>query len=122
LISLGKEIVSISEVKAIRDLISRADSLEEIINICKIWRDVLCKRVRIKFRPYQTEFSDKIIEYVISEGIIGNEITVMFARQSGKTEAVAITTLALGLFYILFMWQDFDTGLFAPVQSMITRN
>jgi len=114
-----------SEVKAIRDLISRATTLDEIINANKIWRDIVLKRVKIKFRPYQTEFSDKMIEYVTSEGTIGNEITAMFARQSGKTETVADTTLSLGLFYPMFMWQDFDAGLFAPVLSMIahvTRN
>jgi len=110
-----------SEFKAIRDLVSSTSKLEEIIEVCKIWRDIVVKKTRIKFRPFQTELSDKIIEYVLSKGIIGNEITVMFARQSGKTETVALTTLAIGLFFILFLWQDFDTGLFAPVKSIMAR-
>lgn len=108
-------------VEATAKLLESANSLGDVVAAAKIWRDGLLKYARIKLRPYQTEASDKIIEYVLSEGLYGNEITIMYCRQSGKTEAVADTVLALGTFYVVFLWKDFNTGLFAPVQSMITH-
>jgi hypothetical protein len=73
------------------------------------------------FRPFQLKLSDKIIEYVFTNGVIGNEIVSMAARQGGKTEAVSFTVLTLGTFYIIFLDEYFNAGLFAPVESMITH-
>jgi len=92
-----------------------------------MWREVLLRRIktdegsRLKFRVYQLPLSDKIIECVITAGALGNELTSLWARQSGKTETVAMSVLILGTFYIIFLGRDFNAGLFAPVESMITH-
>lgn len=110
------------EVEAINIKLSKAKNIFDIIEAVKLWRDeVILKKCRIKLRKYQKPLSDYIIECVVTRGIKGNEIITLWSRQSGKTETVAITVLTLGTFYILFLNEYFNAGLFAPVESMITH-
>lgn len=79
----------------------------------------------ITLRPYQKELQKRIFRSVLLND--GEEITALFARQSGKTETVAITANTL-MVYIptlakLFPKQlgryakGFHIGLFAPVND-----
>ena len=114
-----------NEIEGIRFKLSKAKNIDDIVEACKLWRDILVTKIRVyrskKLRSYQIPLSDKIIEFRVTEGSRGNEIISLWARQSGKTETMAITVLALGTFYIIFMNEDFNAGLFAPVKSMITH-
>ncbi len=111
----------INEIDAVRELVNNSSNVFNLIEACKEWREVLLNRFRIKFRHYQYPLSDKIIEYAISRGALGNEITTLWCRQSGKTEDVADTALTLGTFFVTFLNENFNVGLFAPVESMITH-
>lgn len=113
-----------NEIEAIKLKLSRAHNIQDVIACAKQWRDTLLFRtipVTRKLRTYQLPLSNKIIEYVVSEGALGNEIVSLWARQSGKTETVSDTVLSLGIFYIIFLKEGFQCGLFAPVESMITH-
>jgi len=113
--------MNMNEVEVIRLKLSRAKNVYDVIECCKDWRELLLRKAKFKFRAYQIPLSDKIIEYRISEAALGNEIITLWCRQSGKTETVALSVLILGTFYILFLNEDFNCGLFAPVKSMITH-
>ena len=110
-----------NEIEGIRIKLGNAKNIFDVMDCCKDWREILSLRIKSTLRPYQLPLSDKMIEYVISEGIIGNEISSLWSRQSGKTETVAFTSLVLGTFHNLFLGEDFGCGLFAPVESMITH-
>jgi len=112
-----------NEIEAIKAKLALAKGIEDIIECCKEWRDVIEKhdKPNKRLRKYQIPLSNKMIDYVISEGILGNEIATLWARQSGKTEVVAKTVLVLGTFYIIFLSEVLKCGLFAPVESMITH-
>lgn len=110
-----------NEIEAIKIKLGNAKSIFDVIEACKDWREILYPRIKTELRSYQIPLSDKMIELVISEGVLGNEISSLWSRQSGKTETVALTVLVLGTFYILFLNEDFGCGLFAPVESMITH-
>jgi hypothetical protein len=109
------------EVDALRLKLSRSKSVWDVIDCIKIWRDILLKKSDMEFRTYQMPLSDKIIEFRVTEGALGNEIVTLWCRQSGKTETVSFTVLVLGTFYIMFLREDINCGLFAPVESMITH-
>ena len=118
-----------NEIEAIRLKLQNSNNIFDLIDTCKLWRTVVLSRVyrRTGNRAwkYQLELSDKMIEFILSEGQLGDEIIALFSRQSGKTEAVAFTVLTVGTFYIMFLKQEFLCGLFAPVESMtthVTRN
>jgi hypothetical protein len=49
----------------------------------------------IKFFPYQTQFSKRIIRSVIEND--GDEITGLQSRQSGKSEVISTTTGGLAI-------------------------
>jgi len=110
-----------NEVQAIRIKLSRAKNIFDIIDCAKDWRTILLKKAKFKLRSYQIPLSDKLIEYRVTEAALGNEIITLWCRQSGKTTTVSLTVLVLGTFYIIFLNQDFNAGLFAPVKSMITH-
>jgi hypothetical protein len=110
-----------NELEAIRFKLGIAKNIFDVVDSCKDWREILCQRIKAQFRPYQIPLSDRMIEFVLTEGVIGNEISSLWARQSGKTETVSLTTLVLGTFHITFLNEDFGCGLFAPVESMITH-
>jgi hypothetical protein len=110
-----------NEIEAINFKLSRAKNLTDVADCCKDWRDVLTRRIKLTLRPYQIPLSDRMIEMHLAEGALGNEIASLWARQSGKTEDVADTTLVIGTFNLIFLRRDFSCGLFAPVESMITH-
>jgi len=110
-----------NEIEAIQLKLGNAKNIFDVIEACKDWREILCIRIKEKLRPYQMPLSDKMIEFVLTEGVLGNEVSTLWSRQSGKTETVALTTLVLGTFHILFLKEGFGCGLFAPVESMITH-
>lgn len=101
--------------------ISTTDLVNRIYNFCEVYSG------RVMY-SYQTQFSKRIIRSVLEND--GAEITALFARQSGKTETIAITVG--GLMIILpqlanmpmFLndprlqgFQDgFWVGIFAPAQ------
>jgi hypothetical protein len=51
----------------------------------------------IKFHPYQIQFANRVIESIVQND--GEEITALFSRQSGKTEAISV--IAGGMAVIL---------------------
>lgn len=62
--------------------ISTTELVDRIYNFCEVYSG------RVMYR-YQTQFSKRIIRSVLEND--GAEITALFARQSGKTETIAIT-------------------------------
>ena len=108
-------------IEAIRLELSKAKNVYDVINCAEDWRSILLQKERIELRKYQVPFSDQMIRFRVGEGSFGNEIVSLWCRQSGKTETVADTVLALGTFYMIFLNEDFSCGLFAPVESMITH-
>lgn len=62
--------------------ISTSDLVQRIYNFCEVYSGKV-------MYPYQAQFSKRIIRSVLEND--GAELTALFARQSGKTETVAIT-------------------------------
>lgn len=65
--------------------------------------------------PYQTRFSDKMIEVTLAAE--GDEVINSQCRQSGKTETVCITILTLSLYFAKVLKKHFRVGVFAPAGS-----
>jgi len=93
------------------------DDLCERLFVMRDW--FLEKKVGIKFRPYQREFSNAFIRHALLRQ--GSELILLQARQSGKTEVVADTTLFLLFYYLAFTDEEVHIGLFAPVESMVAH-
>jgi len=80
--------------------------------------DNLIKAHKITLRPPQLDLGWRIIRSVVENK--GEEILAIFARQSGKTEAIADTAFFLAItlpsVYRLSSWVDsgFRVGIFAP--------
>lgn len=101
--------------------ISTTDLVNRIYNFCEVYSGKV-------MYPYQGQFSKRIIRSVLEND--GAELTALFARQSGKTETVAITVGGLMIILPqlanmpmflddprLQMFQDgFWVGIFAPSQ------
>ena len=68
--------------KAYAGRISTTELVNRIYNFCEVYSG------RVMY-PYQGQFSKRIIRSVLEND--GAELTALFARQSGKTETVAIT-------------------------------
>lgn len=68
--------------KAYAGRISTTELVDRIYNFCEVYSG------RVMYK-YQTQFSKRIIRSVLEND--GAEITALFARQSGKTETIAIT-------------------------------
>ena len=68
--------------KAHAGRISTTELVDRIYNFCEAYSG------RVMYK-YQTQFSKRIIRSVLEND--GAEITALFARQSGKTETIAIT-------------------------------
>lgn len=108
-------------VKAFAGGISTSDLVNKIYNFCEVYSG------RVMY-PYQGQFSKRIIRSVLEND--GAELTALFARQSGKTETVAITVGGLMILLPqlanmpmfandirLQMFRDgFWVGIFAPSQ------
>jgi len=101
-------------------IFGKEESCLKLLGSCKKRNKWLRSEDWVKLRTVKylgkKETYDQTVE---PEGFYNAEGLIV--HNSGKTETVACTVLALGTFYILFMWEDFDCGLFAPVQSMITH-
>ena len=107
--------------KAYAGRISTTDLVNRIYNFCEVYSG------RVMY-PYQGQFSKRIIRSVLEND--GAELTALFARQSGKTETVAITVGGLMIILPqlanmpmflddprLQMFRDgFWVGIFAPSQ------
>lgn len=109
--------------------ISTTDLVNRIYNFCEVYSGKV-------MYPYQGQFSKRIIRSVLEND--GAELTALFARQSGKTETVAITVGGLMIILPqlanmpmflddprLQMFQDgFWVGIFAPSlrQAQTTYN
>jgi hypothetical protein len=63
-----------------------ADFVARIIDVCMVFMDML---VGHSLRPYQVPFARRILESLIIED--AEELTALFARQSGKSESVCNT-------------------------------
>lgn len=64
------------------------DELDALVNNCYNFIELLCFAPPMKgFYPYQEEFAKTIIRDILAS--LGNSITGLFARQSGKSETVA---------------------------------
>lgn len=101
--------------------ISTTELVDRIYNFCEAYSG------RVMYK-YQTQFSKRIIRSVLEND--GAEITALFARQSGKTETIAITVGGLMIILPqlanmpmfaddprLQMFKDgFWVGIFAPSQ------
>jgi hypothetical protein len=101
--------------------ISTTELVDRIYNFCEVYSG------RVMYK-YQTQFSKRIIRSVLEND--GAEITALFARQSGKTETIAITVGGLMIILPqlanmpmfaddprLQMFKDgFWVGIFAPSQ------
>lgn len=109
--------------------ISTTELVNRIYNFCEVYSG------KVMYK-YQTQFSKRIIRSVLEND--GAELTALFARQSGKTETIAITVGGLMIIlpqlanmpmfagdHRLEMFKDgFWVGIFAPSmrQSQITYN
>jgi hypothetical protein len=65
--------------------------------------------------PYQTRVSDRVFQVTLDAR--GEELIVNQARQSGKTEAMVISILALALYYTKVAKEHLRIGVFAPASS-----
>lgn len=70
--------------------ISTTDLVEKILRFCEVYSGVT-------FYPYQEQFGRRLIRSILEND--GEEITALFARQSGKSESVS--TICGGLMIIL---------------------
>ena len=107
--------------KAHAGRISTTELVDRIYNFCEAYSG------RVMYK-YQTQFSKRIIRSVLEND--GAEITALFARQSGKTETIAVTVGGLMIILPqlanmpmfaddprLTMFKDgFWVGIFAPSQ------
>ncbi len=82
---------------------------------CKKLRDMLAFAVGRPLYSYQLPMSNRIIEAQLE--MKGAEINTLFARQSGKTEATTMTTLALCVYFTTVLHRKYNVGVFAPAQS-----
>ena len=82
---------------------------------CQKLRDLLAFAVGRPLYAYQLPMSNRIIEAQLQ--MKGAEINTLFARQSGKTEATTMTTLALCVYFTTVLHRKYNVGVFAPAQS-----
>lgn len=113
--SLGEEAVSdISE--------EDADFIDDLVMRCILFIETFCK---LKLFPYQREVAYRVIESIITSD--GEEITVLQARQSGKSATlgsvitgmmILLPRLAKVFPALLGKFADgFMVGIFAPTES-----
>lgn len=123
------EIVGYFKDKSIEEAhaggVTTTELVNRIYNFCEVYSGKV-------FYPYQSQFSKRIIRSVLEND--GAEITALFARQSGKTETIAITVGGLMLIlpqlanmpmfvndHRLKMFKDgLWVGIFAPSQRQAT--
>lgn len=82
-------------------------------------RDIVAFEAGVSLRPYQKNLSNIIIKLALI--LEGDEIAVLQARQSGKTEATADTFLTLCAFFPSILKKPLNIGIFAPAFSQATQ-
>ena len=87
--SLLNERTALAKVAATGYILTRAEILD-IAHKAHLFCQEACG---IELHPYQQDFVLRVIQSVLMED--GDEITALFARQSGKTEAVACVVVGL---------------------------
>lgn len=121
LITYTHDFLSKISLKPFAGRISTSELVDKIYNFCEVYSG------RVMYK-YQTQFSKRIIRSVLEND--GAELTALFARQSGKTETIAITVGGLMIILPqlanmpmflddprLSMFKDgFWVGIFAPSQ------
>lgn len=76
--------------KELQEITFSTDEAKELVEKCVNFTEILCART---FYPYQKEMAETLVIDVIAN--LGNTLTGLFSRQSGKSETVANTAGAL---------------------------
>lgn len=66
---------------AVRKQLPVKEVIEKILRFCEAYS-------MMKFRPYQVQFAKRVVTSIVEND--GEELTALFSRQSGKTEAIAM--------------------------------
>lgn len=90
-------------------------SLEQLVDMCIALSKIICIFKEIIPYPYQRKLINKIIEAVLRGE--GDELLVLQARQSGKTEAITIAVITIAVFFVSVLKRKFKCGIFAPAKS-----
>ena len=77
--------------KAPRHILTR----EELLDVAEKCFQFCLEATGVSLYPYQENFARRICQSVILED--GDEITALFARQSGKTESVSVAVVGLSV-------------------------
>jgi len=78
-------------------------------------RNIVARNLGIQLTIYQQQISDEIIFRVLCGGL--QEIFLLWARQSGKTETFVITAIALCIFVPRYLERKFNIGIIAPARA-----
>jgi hypothetical protein len=97
--------------------------IDQQIRMCIVLSRFVCFLLGISLYIYQIRLVNQIIEATLRAE--GDELLVLQARQSGKTEAVTVAIITLSIFFVSVLKRDFKCGVFAPAQSQaiqVTRD
>jgi len=87
-------------------------------------RNIIIRNLGRQLYPYQLMLSNRIIGSVVAGGL--HEIPICWARQSGKTEILVETTIALCIYVPRYLGRRFNVGIFAPSRTeqtiVVTRD
>ena len=89
--------------------------IEQQIEMCIALSELIEFMLGLTLYIYQRPLVHKIIEVVLRAE--GDEVLVLQARQSGKTEAVTVAVITVAIFFVSVLKRDFKCGIFAPAQS-----
>ena len=70
-------------------------SRKELLDIAEKCFQFCLEATGVQLYPYQEQFAKRICQSIILED--GEEITALFARQSGKTESVSVAVVGLSV-------------------------
>lgn len=91
---------------ALAQLIALRMELEEIYRT---------SRLKVSLADYQLKLSSKIFKACLAGG--NNEIPLLWARRSGKTEMLVQTAIVLGIYWIKVLHQGYSIGLINPARD-----
>ena len=101
----------------------RGLTAEQIVEDLVLQRQMLQERLQCKLVDYQRKASTEIFRLVAAGG--NQELPLLWARRSGKTEMLVDTALTVGVYWIHRLNLDFDIGLINPARNeqsvMVTR-
>ena len=72
-------------------------------------------RFQIHLADYQKRMSTRILRACIAGG--NNEIPLLWARRTGKTEMLVQTSIVLGIFWVKLLHQAYSVGLINPARN-----